>query len=114
MQRTAKCFFALVSLMLITTQFGCDPLTRNRYDLLQIDASDKTDVELSFGKPTVRHPNQWIYQRSGKHLNVIVDFDSSGRTTRKQWIDATANEWNDSEPAGDLSTRESIRIRTVR
>lgn len=93
---------------------GCDPLTRNRFELINVDISTKVDVEHTLGKPTTLLPDRWHYERPVRHLNVFVDFDDNGVVSRKQWIDAATGEWADTQESGDGNTRESTTIRTNR
>ncbi len=104
----------LLATLLLTALTGCDPLTRNRFDIITIDVADKFDVEQTLGKPTHRLGDQWNYDRPGRHLNVLIDFNKDGVATRKQWIDTAANEWTDTAEPGDTSTRERTRIRTIK
>jgi hypothetical protein len=93
---------------------GCDPLTKDRFDMIRVDVSDTLDVDKTIGKPTYTLPDQWHYERPTKHLNVVIDFNKNGTVSRKQWIDANVGQWDDSQPAGDTNTKETIKIKTYR
>ena len=93
---------------------GCDPLTRDRFDMIVVDVSNQADVRHTIGKPTYVRDDQWHFERPARHLNVLVDFNPEGTVTRKQWIDAARNEWVDSQPAQEGARRESTRVRTKR
>ncbi len=103
-----------LGVLLLATLSGCDPLTRERFDMIRVDVSDKLDVQETIGEPTQRVDSQWFFQRPSRHLNVIVDFNERGVTTRKQWIDAAASDWTDTQDPGDTDTRETVRIRTIK
>lgn len=92
---------------------GCDPLTRTHYDIIVVDVANEMDVQHSIGDPTYRRPNEWHYERPDQHLNVIVDFNSEGIVTRKQWIDAKSGDWADTKEKGDTSSHERTTIRTI-
>ncbi len=93
---------------------GCDRLTRDRFDLLQVNTSNMTDVQKTLGDPTYRRDREWHYERASQHLNVLVEFDDQGQLTRKQWIDAVQGDWSDSKPNDSTGTRESIQVRTIK
>ena len=93
---------------------GCDPLTRDRFELIQVNESTLDDVEHTIGDPSRRIPGQWQYERPDRHITVLIEHNQNDVVTRKQWIDANQAEWLDSDPPpGDTSTRETTRIRTV-
>jgi len=91
---------------------GCDPLTRERFEMITIDVDRQFDVEKMIGPPDYRLEGQWHYERIDKHLNVKVEFDESGVVTRKEWIDAMAETWEDTDDPGDEPTYETTTIRT--
>ncbi len=93
---------------------GCDSLTRDRFEMIVVEVSERVDVERTLGPPTIRSTEQWHYERPERHLNVLIDFDESGVVLRKQWIDATSGEWSDTAEAGETDSRETTRVRTVK
>ncbi|MEE9295230.1 MAG: hypothetical protein V3W34_09770 [Phycisphaerae bacterium] len=103
----------IVAAMALTTLTGCDPLTRDRFQMIDVRTSTDVDVRYTLGQPTLRRNDQWHYQRPDRHLNVIIDFDTAGVVTRKQWIDAATGEWLDTEPSDDSKPRESTTVRTI-
>ena len=94
---------------------GCaDKLTRERYEMIEVDVSSKVDVEYTLGEPTSRLSDQWHYERPDKHLNVFIHFNDQDVVARKQWIDATSPEWDDTDtPDPDRSSQESTTIRSI-
>jgi len=91
---------------------GCDPLTRDRFDMIVVNVSDQYEVRKTLGEPTYAHAGQWHFERPDKHLNVLVDFSDAGLVSRKQWIDAATNEWNDSAEGAQSMTSDSTRLQT--
>ena len=104
----------LLGLLCLTVSTGCDPLTRNRFDMIKVDVAGEGDVRGTIGEPTRVLPGHWHYERPERHLNVLIDFNDQGVVSRKQWIDAVGNEWFDSQPPQEETTGESIRVRTRR
>jgi len=82
---------------------GCnanpDRLVYDNYALIRPHVSTQEDVASLLGEPDQRLGDKWMYERPDKHLNAFVDFDERGRVTRKQWIDAMGNMWDDSADA---------------
>ncbi len=103
--------FLFLSITLIA---GCDPLTRNHYEIITVDVDTRTDVKHIIGEPTRSIDGQWHYERPEKHLNVFIDFNSGDVVTRKQWIDNMTQEWSDTMEPGDSNTSEKTIIRTIR
>ncbi|MFH0980608.1 MAG: hypothetical protein V2A79_03600 [Planctomycetota bacterium] len=93
---------------------GCDKLTRNHYEMIQQSVSTTDDVARTIGDPSDKLPGQWHYEREDKHLNVIIDFNDQGVVVRKQWIDAMAPEWEDTEKPGETDKYESTQIRNIK
>lgn len=91
---------------------GCDPLTRERYEMITLNVDTDFDVEKMIGPPDHKLPGQWHYERTDKHLIVKVEFDDNGVVTRKEWIDALAGTWEDTEDPGDEPSYETTVIRT--
>ena len=104
----------LLGLLCLTVSTGCDPLTRNRFDMMKVDVADEADVRATIGEPTLVLPGQWHFERPERHLNVLIDFNDQGVVSRKQWINTLSNEWFDSQPPQEETTGESIRIRRRR
>ena len=77
---------------------GCsqDRLSFENFRQIQTRASTTTDVVRLIGEPDDRLGDQWMFDRPAKHLHVFLDFDEGGRVTRKQWLDAINNIWEDS------------------
>ena len=92
---------------------GCDPLTRNRFDMIVIDVSTKDDVRRTIGDPSDGLGPQWIYSRPDRHLTVMINFNPQHVVNRKQWVDASNNEWVDTLVPGDTDTSETTTIRRV-
>ncbi len=114
---TRKSGFTLLVLtgLLCISLCGCaDKLTRERYNMIVVDTSTKTDVEYTLGQPTRHLPDEWHYERPDKHLNVFIHFNDQNVVTRKQWVDAESAEWDDTQsPPRDRSHHESTTIRTI-
>jgi len=96
----------------LTMLTGCDPLTRNRFDMLVVNVSDQTEVRKTLGEPTYVHAEQWHFERPTNHLNVLVDFNTDGVVSRKQWIDAERNEWYDSAEPQEGMKSETTAVQT--
>ena len=91
---------------------GCqDRLVYQNFSQIHENASTQAEVARVIGEPSQKLENQWLYERPDKHLTALVDFDETGRVTRKQWIDAMSGVWEDSEPKpADRSSHQSISI----
>jgi len=94
--------------------WGCaDKFTHENFSRIRPQVSTQTEVVELIGEPTNRIGSQWLYDRTDRHLNALVDFDPSGRVTRTQWIDAESGEWQDSErPVPAKRTEERTTIET--
>lgn len=80
---------------------GCqDLLVYENFTQIRQNASSQQEVARLLGEPDSHCGNQWLYERPSKHLFAFVDFDESGRVTRKQWIDGAGDFWVDSAPDG--------------
>jgi len=92
---------------------GCrstpDSLTYANFSRINQNASTESEVAAILGEPTNRLGRQWLYERPKQHLFVFVDFDESGRVSRKQWVDATSGTWDDtkSDPAHSIDSKTS-------
>ncbi len=104
--------FLIVALILSMT--GCDSLTRDRFELINVQTSTNVDVRYTLGEPSNRQDGTWHYERPTRHLNVIIDFDNEGVVARKQWIEANTGEWLDSKEPDKKTVRETTIIRTIR
>ena len=95
---------------------GCqDLLVYQNFSQIHENASTQAEVARIIGEPDQKLGNQWLYERPDKHLTALVDFDESGRVTRKQWIDAMSGVWEDSEPQpADRSSHQSISTESRR
>jgi hypothetical protein len=91
---------------------GCDKLKRERFEMIRVQVDAKGDVEKLIGPPDYKLPAQWHYERDDQHLIVRVDFDDNGVVTRKQWIDAMAARWDDSQSPDKQPASESTTIKT--
>ncbi len=90
---------------------GCnDPLQYENFSHIRQNATMQWEVEKLIGDPDQKLDNQWLYERPEKHLTALVDFDSDGTVTRKQWIDADSGVWEDSQEPGEGNTRQTIEI----
>lgn len=78
-----------------------DRLTYDNYSRIAQQGSTPSEVAALLGEPTNRLGQQWMYERPKQHLFVFVDFDDSGRVSRKQWVDATTGSWDDTKNGGD-------------
>ena len=105
---------AMIGVLCVGCLTGCDTLTRERFDMINVDSSTKVDVQYTLGRPSTQLPDRWQYERPVRHLNVFVDFHKNGVVSRKQWIDAATGEWADTQKSGDSDTSESTTIRTKR
>lgn len=81
-----------------------DRLTPDNYSRIAQLASTQSEVSALIGEPTNRLGERWLYERPQQHLFVFVDFDDQGRVVRKQWIDATTGQWEDTQPNGPSPT----------
>ncbi len=95
--RLGACVLGIV----VMASVGCkDLLAYQNFNYIRESASSQADVTRLIGEPNARLGNKWMYDRPGKHLQVFIDFDESGRCCRKQWIDGINNIWEDSDEAG--------------
>jgi len=95
--RLGACVFGVV----LMVQAGCkDLLVYQNFSYIRENASSQADVTRLIGDPNARLGNKWMYDRPRKHLQVFIDFDESGRCSRKQWIDGMNNVWEDSDETG--------------
>ncbi len=74
-----------------------DRLTFDNFQQVHKSVSTKTDVTAVLGSPDSDMGGLWMYTRPDKHLVVMIDFDAAGRVTRSQWIDAMAEQWQDTD-----------------
>ncbi len=93
---------------------GCaDKLTRENYDMILVNSSDKVDVEQILGEPTNKLDDRWHYERVDAHLNVFIHYDEMGIVSRKQWMGSSTGEWHDTyTPPSDRSEVETTTIET--
>jgi hypothetical protein len=106
--------FVLTGLLCVPLCGCADKLTRERYEMIVVDTSTKTDVEYTLGEPSNQLPDQWHYERPDKHLNVFIHFNDRDVVTRKQWVDSMSTEWDDTQsPPRDRSHHESTTVRTI-
>jgi outer membrane protein assembly factor BamE (lipoprotein component of BamABCDE complex) len=101
------------SVFLVATT-GCDTLTYNRFDTIEVGVSQKVDVQKTLGTPSYTLKDEWHYERSDRHLNVLIHFNVADTVTRKQWVDGMAGKWIDTNEPGESDSAESIRVRTIR
>jgi hypothetical protein len=83
---------------------GCrtpDRLTHDNFNHLRQSTSTEADVIAELGEPDHRMPGLWIYQRPEEHVYVKIEFDESGRMTRKEWIDGVTGNWEDTADRPD-------------
>ncbi|MFQ5430841.1 MAG: hypothetical protein ACE5E1_11080 [Phycisphaerae bacterium] len=98
--------FALVSLA------GCaeNKLTRENYDLIMQGKSTQLEVEKTLGDDhLIRRGREWEYDDRDRHLTVYINFDERGLVSRKQWVDASTDEWDDTQkgPEGEKIHEET-------
>lgn len=96
--KNMKMALVAVTAFSLMTLFGCstpDRLVQANYSQIEANKSTESDVESLIGKPDSKLADMWIYQRPDDHLTVMIDFDASGRVTRKQWVDAIQGAWDD-------------------
>ena len=86
-----------------------DRLSPDNYSRITQHASTQREVSALIGEPTNRLGERWLYERPQQHLFVFVDFDDQGRVLRKQWVDATTGQWEDTQPSG---SSPSVRTET--
>ncbi len=113
MLRTRTCWIQVSLAVIITVLLtGCqDKLTHENFSRIRVDVSTQPIVEGLIGEPTDAFAERWFYERPKKHLTVLIDFNESGYVSRKQWIDAMAATWDDSQAAdGKENSHESVRI----
>lgn len=95
---------------------GCqapDKLVHDRFARIQPHVSTQADVTAIIGEPDHTLGDQWMYERPDIHLNAIVDFDASGRVSRKQWIDALGEVWEDSaDPTSGKPSYERVDVQS--
>ncbi len=87
---------AALAALLTGCQADQDRLVHDNYMQIRQDLSTQAEVQRIMGEPDRRLARQWLYERPEKHLIVLVDFDETGLVTRKQWIDAAGEFWDDS------------------
>ena len=89
---------AVATVAILLALAGCqDKLAHERFSQIQVHGSTRGEVTALIGEPDDDLGDQWLYQRPDKHLTVLVDFDERGLVSRKQWIDADAELWEDTE-----------------
>lgn len=96
--KNMKMTMSVLCALCIATLVGCstpDRLVQANYSQIETNKSMQSDVESLIGKPDSKLADMWIYQRPDDHLTVMIDFDASGRVTRKQWIDGLQGAWDD-------------------
>ena len=95
---------------------GCaDKLTRNHYEMIVVNTSTTDDVARTIGEPNrPKLRDVWIYERVDKHLVVKIEFSDEDVVVHKEWIDAMAEEWDDTEQPGDTDAYESTKIRRIK
>jgi hypothetical protein len=95
---------------------GChapDKLVYDNYNRIQPCLSTEGDVTQLLGEPNHVLGERWMYERPEQHLHVFVDFGEDGRVERKQWIDAAADTWEDSDDSpGNQPAHERTDVNT--
>ena len=112
-RRWTTCAMLLVGTLLVLG--GCaDKLTRNHYEMIVVDTSTTDDVARTIGEPNrPKLPGIWVYERVDKHLVVKIEFNDAAVVVRKEWIDAMAEEWDDTGDPGDTDNYESTDVRKL-
>jgi hypothetical protein len=100
---------------------GCseNKLTRENYDLIVVNSSNKDEVMSCLGD---KHLNDhaemraWEYEDMDRKLSVWFWFDDQGVVTRKQWNSGAGGFEHDSQemPAGEVRSRKDYRSTTDR
>ncbi len=98
---------------------GCsdNKLTRQNYDLIMVNTSDKNEVRSCLGdKHLIDRGDTWEYSDMDRKLSVWFEFDKQGVVTRKQWITGEGGFEDDSKemPAGETRSTEDYRSTTDR
>ena len=100
--RRYRLLVTLAGLATVGCQATADRLIHGIFALIQPGLSTQARVRELLGEPDNRWGALWLYQRPERHLIVQVDFDETGRVSRKQWIDALGEAWDDSaEPSAE-------------
>ena len=94
---------------------GCsDHVQRSRYDMIREGMSDKHEVRMTLGEPTVEWNDEWQWHRHDRHAFVVINFNEDGRVVRKRWLgnraqlDTRDAEPKPGEPAGESKTTITI------
>ncbi len=91
---------SVVALGAVSCQAPKDRLLHANYLRVEPGVSTRADVRELLGEPDSQLGDLWLFNRPNKHLLVQVEFDDDGRVTRRQWIDARVEVWEDSQDPG--------------
>ncbi len=97
--RTMWAMFAAV--LFVGAISGCESkLTRQNFDMIQLGSSTKLEVKNTLGENHLirQDSEQFEWEDEDRSLTVLIDFDERGHVSRKQWIDAESNVWDDTKP----------------
>lgn len=89
-----------VAVLAAGCQAPADRMQFENFRQIRATVSSQADVAAAIGEPSTEFEGKWLYERPEKHLRAIIDFDTAGRVTRAQWIDATGAVWEDTGDAG--------------
>lgn len=97
--RSMLAMFAAV--LFVGVLSGCEnKLTRQNFEMIQLGSSTKLEVKNTLGENKLVRENseQFEWEDEDQSLTVLIDFDERGHVSRKQWIDADSNVWDDTKP----------------
>ncbi len=70
--KTKRCLAFMLPAAGLILAAGCDKLTRNHFDMIQLGVHDRYDVEKHIGDADDQLADLWSYERVDKHLNVFI------------------------------------------
>jgi outer membrane protein assembly factor BamE (lipoprotein component of BamABCDE complex) len=79
--------FVLFGLLSTLSLFmvGCNQLTRDRWDTIQVGSADRQEVETVLGQPTEKPMKDlWIYEKN--EITAKFYFDDKDIVKAKKWI----------------------------
>lgn len=91
---------------------GCQSkLTRDRFEMIQVDVDQREDVRHILGEPTRDFGDQWLYDDLDRHVSAIIYFNDAGRVAGKEWTDAVSGSWEGRNPNLDEPPPGEVRER---
>ena len=98
--KNSKAFAIVLGTLPAVVFIGCstpDRMVQANYSQIQQNVHTQADVEALIGPPSNKLGDMWLYERPDQHVTVMIDFDKSGRVTRKQWVGGLEGTWHDTK-----------------